>query len=301
MELISVILPTYNSEKTIRRTIDSIFNQEGLGDFFQIQVIVVDDCSTDGTWAILDSYKNIEIYSNKVNSGGPNMGRNVGLSKVKGEWIMFIDHDDEWLSFKVKEQLKLKQYKVVTCGFNAIKPSGESFVMRNTGEMNELIYPKNKSFLYLLSRTQYGQITYFGTLMIHNSLKNILFEEEFGICDYDYILKILHNNTTAQINFPLFNRYIDGENLSHNKRYRELDYQKSMQTYSFYQSLYPSEVTIGIQKLNAMMGRYYYSKGDRDNAIHYFKKSRLGLMNLSILLSLKTGLSKFFNLNLFKY
>lgn len=301
MYLISIILPTYNSEKTIRRTIDSIFNQEGLGVFFQIQMIVVDDCSTDDTWSILNSYENIELYSNKVNSGGPNVGRNVGLSKVKGEWIMFIDHDDEWLSFKIKEQLQLRQYKVVTCGFNAIKSSGKSFVMRNGDEVKELIFSNNKSFLNLLARTQEGQITYFGTLMIHNSLRHIVFEEEHGICDYDYILKILHNNITAQVNSPLFNRYIDGENLSHNKRYRELDYEKSVQIYSFYQRLYPSEVKVGIQKLNAMMGRYYYTKGDRNNAIHYFKKSRLGVMNLSILLLLKTGLSKFFNLNLFKY
>ena len=97
MYLITVICPTYNCEKYIQRTINSIINQT-IG-FENIELIFVDDCSTDSTKNIIaeysKEYKNIVPFFLKENHGFPGFGRNVGLEKSTTEFVMFMDNDDE--------------------------------------------------------------------------------------------------------------------------------------------------------------------------------------------------------------
>jgi glycosyltransferase involved in cell wall biosynthesis len=102
---ISVVIPTYNAEKFIRRTLDSVFNQEGLHKLFELEVFVCDDCSTDKTIEICKQY-NVKVIKNDKNTGGPNRGRNNGIKYASGDLIAFLDHDDEWLPWKLKEQIK---------------------------------------------------------------------------------------------------------------------------------------------------------------------------------------------------
>jgi len=74
---ISVILTTYNAEKPIRRTLNSVFAQNGINRDFELELIVIDDCSTDQTPDILQEY-GIDFYQTPANYGGPNLGRNCG-------------------------------------------------------------------------------------------------------------------------------------------------------------------------------------------------------------------------------
>jgi len=92
-EKVSVIIPAYNCEKYLRECLDSILNQS----YRNIEVIIVDDCSIDGTGAICEEYrhsdKRIVYYRNSINSGAA-ASRNRGLSVAAGEYIAFIDSDD---------------------------------------------------------------------------------------------------------------------------------------------------------------------------------------------------------------
>lgn len=102
---ITVVIPTYNSSKFIKRTLDSVFGQEGLNDLFTLEVFICDDCSTDDTLAICKEY-DVTILRNEKNTGGANRGRNNGITHATGDVIAFLDHDDEWLPFKLKEQIE---------------------------------------------------------------------------------------------------------------------------------------------------------------------------------------------------
>lgn len=87
--LVSVIIPAYNVEKYITRCIDSVLSQT----YKNIEIIVVDDGSTDGTYSIASQYKNtIKLFSKE--NGGLCSARNFGLSKVKGKYVVFLDSDD---------------------------------------------------------------------------------------------------------------------------------------------------------------------------------------------------------------
>ena len=100
MYKISIIIPIFNMEKYLRRALDSIINQTM--DFRDIEVIMVDDCSTDNSRKIIEEYSNkypnfIGIYHEK-NSGCAGIPRNTGLKLASGEYIMFLDPDDEYVS-----------------------------------------------------------------------------------------------------------------------------------------------------------------------------------------------------------
>jgi len=99
--MVSVIIPTYNGEKTITRAIESVLRQtEGT-----FEILVCDDLSTDKTIEIVMEY-GCRVFINDVRTGGPNKGRNTGIENAKGDYIAFLDQDDEWLPFKIEEQLK---------------------------------------------------------------------------------------------------------------------------------------------------------------------------------------------------
>lgn len=91
-ELLSIIVPVYNTEKYIRTCIDSILNQV----YENIEVILIDDGSTDSSGDICDEYaikdKRIQVYH--IKNSGPSQARNFGIRMIKGRYLAFVDADD---------------------------------------------------------------------------------------------------------------------------------------------------------------------------------------------------------------
>ena len=98
---ISVIIPTFNRKKTLERAIHSVINQS-LSPF---EILIIDDGSNDGTkeW-VKESFQDIKyIYQNNQ---GVSSARNKGIKHAYGDWVAFLDSDDEWLPNKLYEQVK---------------------------------------------------------------------------------------------------------------------------------------------------------------------------------------------------
>lgn len=93
---VSIILPVYNGINFLNRTVNSIINQS-LG-FENIELIIIDDCSTDGSLEFCESlsekYCNVKFFVNKKNHGTAGYSRNLGISVATGEYFTFIDQDD---------------------------------------------------------------------------------------------------------------------------------------------------------------------------------------------------------------
>ena len=114
--MISVIIPTYNREKLIMPAIDSVLKQT----YQDIELIVVDDGSTDRTVELLKTIKDPRFYfvQTERNSGAP-AARNIGIKQSKGEYIAFHDSDDIWMPHKLEKQLKfLKENDADVVGSN---------------------------------------------------------------------------------------------------------------------------------------------------------------------------------------
>lgn len=103
MPKVSVVIPTFNRAKDLKRCLDSLVNQ----DFKQFEVIVCDDGSTDNSSAVVESYKHLlDIhYSYDANFGGPARPRNRGLTLAKAQYVAFLDSDDWWTKDKLSKSL----------------------------------------------------------------------------------------------------------------------------------------------------------------------------------------------------
>ena len=101
---VTVIIPTYNSVDFLDETIASIKNQT-IG-FENIELIIIDDYSTDNTQKLIDKYckeyDNIKTYESGEKTGTPGRARNIAIEHAQADYIMFIDHDDKYPSTSVK-------------------------------------------------------------------------------------------------------------------------------------------------------------------------------------------------------
>tara|TARA_Y100000389_G_C17466886_1_gene526472 strand:+ start:1880 stop:3307 length:1428 start_codon:yes stop_codon:yes gene_type:complete len=128
-ELISVVMPTFNSRKYIKYSIQSVLSQS----YKNLELIVVDDCSTDNTIKIIRKFKKkdkrVKIFKTNKNSGVASVARNIGIKKAKGDYYAFLDSDDIWHADKLISQInELSPQKLLSCtaceyqyGFNGPK------------------------------------------------------------------------------------------------------------------------------------------------------------------------------------
>jgi glycosyltransferase involved in cell wall biosynthesis len=103
--LVSVIIPVFNSEKTIQRAIDSVLNQT----YPNIEIIIIDDWCTDNTLSVVKAIQvehpdKIHLFLNQKNLG-PGGSRNQGIALAKGEFLAFLDSDDTWMPNKLELQM----------------------------------------------------------------------------------------------------------------------------------------------------------------------------------------------------
>ena len=181
MPEISIVLPTYNGERYIRESIDSILGQS----FEDWELIVVNDCSTDRTAQILSEYvlkdNRIKVINNEKNQKLPK-SLNIGFAQTKGNFLTWTSDDNVYLPDALK---KMYQYLLMNPGIYMV-----------SGKMNNMDQDGN----FLRLNTQYDE----STMMDHNSVgacflyrRKVLEEvgdydtSMFLVEDYDYWLSIL--------------------------------------------------------------------------------------------------------------
>lgn len=124
----SIIVPTFNSTKTLPKTIRSVLTQK----FSDFEMLIIDDGSSDNTEELINSFEDSRIIYRKItNSGGPARPRNIGLQLARGSWVCFLDSDDLWVNNKLEETFKHIMSKpevdVWTSGYFIFDESGVIF------------------------------------------------------------------------------------------------------------------------------------------------------------------------------
>jgi len=142
--LVSVIIPAYNAERTLRRAIDSALAQ----DYQPIEIIVVDDGSKDATSEVAAKYmpKAVQLLQLPRNRGEGGV-LNQGIAIARGKYIAFLDADDEWLPSKLTRQVAALESNsaaiMATCGCRFVNSSGtlvEEFGIRPPGVTNDQVW-----------------------------------------------------------------------------------------------------------------------------------------------------------------
>lgn len=150
--LISIVVPVYNSEKYIEETIQCILNQT----YQNWELIFIDDCSKDKSVSIIESYqdKRMHLYQNKKNMG-PAYTRNQGIAKAQGRYLAYMDADDLCDKDKLEKQLLFMQKQGCAFSFTGYEFAGEDGV-RNGRVVH---VPDMVDYKYALKHTIISTIT----------------------------------------------------------------------------------------------------------------------------------------------
>lgn len=123
--MISVIIPTFNRGDCILGSVNSVLSQT----YQDLELIVVDDCSTDNTEQVFKDFKDPRVRYHKLDrNGGAPRARNIGVQMSRGEYVAFQDSDDIWLEDKLEKQMHFlleTKADVVACNFDYVSEHGK--------------------------------------------------------------------------------------------------------------------------------------------------------------------------------
>lgn len=202
---LSIIVPVYNSERTIRRCIDSILNQT----FINWELLLIDDGSIDCSASICNEYVLLDSrikYFYKKN-GGVSSARNFGLEKASGEWIAFVDADD-YICLNMYELLFLKVSKdvdLVVCDF--LMDYGKNKKIFKTSPIS------NGKYEFIRYEIIYGWTSVVNMIIRHSLIKenNLKFDRIRYSEDLIFFVKVVcFARNLAKIDSPLY--YYDRTN-----------------------------------------------------------------------------------------
>jgi glycosyltransferase involved in cell wall biosynthesis len=198
---ISVIIPTYNRAETIERAVESVLNQT-CQDF---ELRVVDDGSSDNTSSILSKYFSLKnFFYHKIPNRGVSFARNYGVDSSEGEYLAFLDSDDEWHSDKLEKQLKFieehPEFSIVHAHERWMRNGVEVKIPKR--------YQKSGGDIFVRSLDQCIISPSVALMSKDLFLKYGGFREDFTVCeDYDLWLKITSQNQVGFIDEALATKY----------------------------------------------------------------------------------------------
>ena len=209
IDKVSIIVPVFNSEKTLAETIESLIRQIHKN----VEIIIINDCSTDQSQKLIDSFK--ETYPDKIVSilFKENMGvshaRNCGIKYATGQYIAFCDSDDTWFKEKLFIQISAMKEKKYFCCHSSYLFCDSDLEPIHTISAKEKVTVHDMKF-----RNHVGNLT-----GIYDANKLGKFYQEIGLGheDYDMWIKIITKENSLGIDIPLAKYRFHKESLSHNK------------------------------------------------------------------------------------
>lgn len=301
---VSIIIPAYNCEKTIGRSIDSALAQS-LSD---IEVIVIDDGSTDGTHKVCEQYLTDPRFQyHYKQNGGVSSARNMGISLAQGEFIGFIDSDDTValdMYEKMYSACRQNNADICVCDINRCKPNGE--IRRDSDDIDGGVYHWDEIDKTIMRKClgyvdNKGKIVRIDWCVLRRLFKreflsnnNILFDESLSNsedCLFVYTATITADTIVYLKEEYLYNNIISGVSLTRNylptyweQRCRIIDtvyrlaqekgvhLNEDMMKLFVYRCMWASynNIAIGISK---NMGIHFYQEFKRIVNHHYVRQA----------------------------
>ena len=208
--LVSVITPIYNAEKYLADTLNSVFAQ----DYKKIEIILVDDCSTDNSAKIISEFQKNHsgiVYFLQEKNMGAGVARNKALELARGQYVAFLDSDDIWLQDKISKQIKLMKKEGSPFSYTAIE------MMNDKGETTKTKRKLREvcDYKYLLHNTI---IATSSVVIDRNHFGDFRVSLRRGGQDYATWLMLLRSGTVAcGINEALVRYRVAKGSLSSNK------------------------------------------------------------------------------------
>ena len=211
---LSVIIPVYNAEKYLKRCLDSVLKSIENSNDKNIQIIIINDGSNDNCDKIIKTY--LEIYKNidyiVQDNKGIGATRNIGIEKSKGEYISFVDSDDEIdINFfkSLLDKILIEQSDIVVCDCQTVE-----------GNRKYVYSARNKNIdMILFSIFDISIVASPWNKIYKKSLfNNLKFPEVYGYEDLATIpCTLLKSSKISYVNKPYYNYYINSDSIMHSK------------------------------------------------------------------------------------
>lgn len=218
---VSVIVPVYNTEKYLEKCLNSLVHQT----LKEIEIVVVNDGSTDGSQRIIDDFsqKHMQIKAFKKENGGLSDARNYGIDRATGEFIGFVDSDDfvELGMFEKMYELALKhRAQMVICDLEKVNEGGKSFrELPQSPQLPEKINLKD-------DLTIFGEMSCFACNKLFQSelFQNHRFKKGIHFEDIELIPQLLLNcEVIAKINEPFYKYFERQDSITRTHTSKGLD------------------------------------------------------------------------------
>jgi glycosyltransferase involved in cell wall biosynthesis len=274
LPLVSVIIPTYNTATYISAAVDSVLTQT----YSPLEVIVVDDGSTDNTADVLGRYADKIRYLYQPNSG-PAAARNRGFSEAHGEFIAFLDADDWWTSDKLEQQIPI----LLANPNIGLVHADVVYIDGNTGRWFERDRPRPNFIGKCYTRLLYGNAISTSTVVLRREcLENLgPFDNHIpaGVEDYELWMRIARRYEFGYIPRSLATYRQHSTNISHNSFVMTtaelaLISRQLKADPSLWQSAGRKQVKRRLFNLHFRLGYLYLDKGSFAEA-HYFLSKAL--------------------------
>lgn len=205
--MISVVIPTYNREKTIKKAVDSVLSQT----YKDIELIVVDDCSNDKTGEIISKINDVRLrYIRLEKNSGANYARNIGIFEANGEYIAFQDSDDVWRKEKLERELEYlveNDCDVVFCS-----------MLQHHNDRKDIRFPRinDSDKKNLARRVLFGNIMSTQTIL---AKKELIKKEKFDnslerFQDWDLAIRLLNKYNVEFLDKVLVDVYVGEDSIS---------------------------------------------------------------------------------------
>lgn len=288
MPQVSVIIPTYNRAETLTRAVESVLAQT-LDD---IELIVVDDCSTDRTAEVMSSFDEqwVRYVAHEENRGG-SAARNTGIQAATGKYVSFLDDDDQYHPDKLERQVaclerRSEEWVAVYCGYSVIREGSTPFDYvpssirkRLSGVDSE---PRPEGGRELIPKVLAREFPLGGasTLMVKRETAEELdgFDTAFPRHqDWEFLIRLLKTGKIACVNDPLVTKYDTG-----NPSSDDVEKAKEMFLSRFSSEIESAERAgydiTGIQRFD--LARLYLSNGQFLRGVKHLRGANIDFLEL---------------------
>ena len=218
--MVSAIIPTYNYGKFVTEAVESALAQT----YEPLEVIVVDDGSTDNTKQILEPYMSRIRYIYQKNQG-LSAARNTGIAAARGEFIAFLDSDDLWHSRKTEVQVRYLQENphVALAAGVAVPDLGHGWPEIHSDRMEATLV----SFADVFLKTRFGPSSVIASKQVFCTVGNFSTELRSAE-DRDMWIRVASQYQMARIDLPLWFYRIHGNSMSKNAAQMEINIRRML-------------------------------------------------------------------------
>ncbi|MEZ5830866.1 MAG: glycosyltransferase family A protein [Dongiaceae bacterium] len=206
---VSVIITAYNRPDFLKSAIESVMAQT----FRDFELIIIDDCSPTELFSVVDQFGPGIRFHRQEQNGYLSHARNTGVRLARGEYVAFLDDDDEWLPTKLERQMEaIKGYDACLCGFKVME----------TGEI--VVHPvREVTSEALLYRNKFCGPT--GLICKRSVLMHEIFDVQLPLgSDWDMYIRLARQRPMSYLPEPLFlRRTSDPASMTNKKRTAQLD------------------------------------------------------------------------------